>query len=74
MIAGKKQHATMKAAAIHLKTIFKTGQNGISKSTIETRCDKTLRGFVTRIGSYYHIGPRLRSSRRNRIHQAAGAP
>src|SRR5437867_13287641 len=44
MIAGRKQQATMKAAAIHLNMIFRTDPNGISKSTTETRCDKMTDG------------------------------
>ena len=35
MIAGKKQQKTTNAAAIHWNMIFRTDQNGISKSTIE---------------------------------------
>ena len=39
MIAGRKQQATMKAAAIHLNMILRTDPKGISKSTIEIRCE-----------------------------------
>src|SRR4029450_6068859 len=66
MIAGKKQQATTNAAAIHLNMIFKTDQNGMSKSTTETRCDTNTgggmggtRGISTGGGScvpYFSIG------------------
>ena len=56
----------MKAAAIHLNMIFRTDQNGISKSTTETRCDTKTGGGVggmSRIGvgggrcvPYFSIG------------------
>ena len=46
MIAGKKQQKTTDAAAIHLNMIFKTDQNGISKSTTETRCENNTGGGV----------------------------
>jgi hypothetical protein len=44
MIAGKKQQKTTNAAAIHLNMIFRTDQNGISKSTTDTRCDDDKTG------------------------------
>jgi len=46
MIAGKKQQKTTNAAAIHLNMIFRTDQNGISKSTTETRCENNTGGGV----------------------------
>lgn len=42
MITGKKQQKTTNAAAIHLNIIFRTDQNGISKSTTETRCANNI--------------------------------
>jgi len=66
MITGKKQQKTTNAAAIHLNMIFKTDQNGMSKSTTETRCDNNTgggmggtRGISTGGGScvpYFSIG------------------
>ena len=46
MMAGKKQQKTTNAAAIHLNMIFRTDQNGISKSTTDTRCDGNGGGAV----------------------------
>ena len=43
-ITGTKQQKTTNAAAIHLNIIFRTDQNGISKSTTETRCANNIGG------------------------------
>src|SRR5882724_5980867 len=65
-ITGAKQQKTTNAAAIHLNMIFKTDQNGMSKSTTETRCNDNTgggmggtRGIATGGGScvpYFSIG------------------
>ena len=56
MITGKKQQKTTNAAAIHLNMIFKTDQNGISKSTTETRCENNTGGGVGRGGVTTRLG------------------
>src|SRR6266542_3055731 len=68
MNTGKKQQKTTNAAAIHLNMIFRTDQNGISKSTTATRCADNggtvggtggTRGISTGGGSwvpYFSIG------------------